>query len=745
MIFTAFSVTLNECPIPIENCLSCRTDNPYGCEICEGGYYVKDDKCSKCIDNCLTCRNATTCDACSNGYYESIGKCNKCTPGCTECSDANTCSECKTGLYLENNKCMREVYCDIFQKGCLKCKQDYTTCLSCISGYYLNNNSCIKCAPDCRECSDATTCTECDSSYYLEEGKCLIQVECSPYEIGCLECKQDQTSCLLCTYGYYLDNNSCTRCAPGCTECSGANTCSECRTGYYMENNLCLKEAECSAYEIGCLKCKQDQTSCLSCTPGYYLNGSTCTKCIPDCTKCKDAICYKCNTGYYLENNTCIIEAECSAFEIGCLKCKQDQTTCVSCTPGYHWDRGTCTKCTPGCTECNDAICSECKTGLYLENNKCMREVLCDIFQLGCLKCKQDYQTCLSCISGYYLDNYSCIKCAPDCRACSDATTCTDCYNGYYLEEGKCLEQVECSPYEIGCLECKQDQTTCLLCKYGYHWDNNSCTRCAPGCTECSGANTCTECRTGYYLNGKTCTKCDTNTNLKYINGNKCVDCATGKIKTDGTCDTPEYACGSGCATCIKFVESKTVKCIKCTATTDYINLDGTCSKTCKTGKADKDKMMCEKCTINGCETCQTVGNAEQCTNCGTKYISTNKLSCVDKCTTGKPVETPIKKCDACQTENCDVFDKDDKGTQCKTNFYLVADTSKCVDKCPEGYMTDETNNKCIKCTVEGCATCEKLNTCTACMAEYKLEGGKCNGANAVFAIMALVVMAFLF
>ncbi|ELP89706.1 hypothetical protein EIN_454260, partial [Entamoeba invadens IP1] len=186
-------------------------------------------------------------------------------------------------------------------------------------------------------------------------------------------------------------------------------------------------------------------------------------------------------------------------------------------------------------------------------------------------------------------------------------------------------------------------------------------------------------------------------------------------------------------------------KCIKCTTPTDYINLDETCSKICKTGKANIATMTCEECTIDGCGTCETIGKGEQCTKCDTKYIAADKHSCVDKCTSGKPVDTPIKKCDKCATENCDVCDKDDKCTKCNTKFNLVADTLKCVNKCSEGYMTDETTNKCIKCTVEGCATCEKVDECTACMAEYKLEGGKCNGTNAVFAIMAIVVMAILF
>ncbi|ELP93715.1 hypothetical protein EIN_479240 [Entamoeba invadens IP1] len=231
------------------------------------------------------------------------------------------------------------------------------------------------------------------------------------------------------------------------------------------------------------------------------------------------------------------------------------------------------------------------------------------------------------------------------------------------------------------------------------------------------------------------------------MNGNKCDDCSIGKITSRNTCDTTVNACGSGskCAACVEVTKKQTIKCTKCATQTDYINLDETCDKTCKTGKANKETMNCEKCAIGGCETCETVASAEQCTKCENKYIATDKISCVNKCTTGKSVDTPIKKCDMCATSNCVVCDKDDKCTKCKTDFNLVSDNLKCVEKCPEGYNTDKTNKKCIKCVVEGCATCEKVDECTACMAEYKLEGGKCSGAHAISAIMAMVVMAFLF
>ncbi|ELP88731.1 hypothetical protein EIN_532510 [Entamoeba invadens IP1] len=176
------------------------------------------------------------------------------------------------------------------------------------------------------------------------------------------------------------------------------------------------------------------------------------------------------------------------------------------------------------------------------------------------------------------------------------------------------------------------------------------------------------------------------------MNGNKCDDCATGKITKDDKCDTSTNACGNKCATCEEVIGNPTAKCTKCATTTDYINLDETCAKTCKTGKVNKDTKKCEECTISGCEICETVGTIEQCTNCKNKYIAADKLLCVDLCTTGKPVETPIKKCDLCVTANCDVCDKDDNCTKCNTKFNLVSDTLKCVDICPEGYMTDKTN-----------------------------------------------------
>ncbi|ELP94580.1 hypothetical protein EIN_243560 [Entamoeba invadens IP1] len=485
-----------------------------------------------------------------------------------------------------------------------------------------------------------------------------------------------------------------------------------------------------------CLTCKKDlPNQCEMCDLKYYLNNKkcevkSCKACRTNCAECTNATsCTQCTSGYYLNE-----KQSCEPCQSNCAECT-DADDCINCNNGFYLNGNTCTKCTTGCSVCSDATeCSSCSDGYYLEVSNCKAEAECSATAIGCSKCKADQTTCLSCTVGYYLKSGSCIKCTIGCSVCSDASTCSSCSDGYYLKGEICTK---CGS---NCIQCS-DAKVCSKCDpnfVGYISSEGVCTACnvAYNCATCIEDTTDT--------NGVKCLTCNEQTKNKYMNGNKCVDCANGKITSDKKCDTSENACGSGCAACEEVAGSSTTKCTKCTKTTDYVNLDGTCDSTCKIGKANKDIMTCEECTINDCETCETVGTAEQCTKCGTKYISTDKLSCGDLCTVGKPVETPVKKCDICATANCDVCDKKDKCTQCKNNFYLVPDTSKCVEKCPEGYMTDKTKKKCIKCTIEGCAICEKVDECTTCMAEYKLEGGKCNGDNAVYAILAIVMIAFL-
>ena len=80
-----------------------------------------------------------------------------------------------------------------------------------------------------------------------------------------------------------------------------------------------------------------------------------------------------------------------------------------------------------------------------------------------------------SCPAGMFLDitTTSCMECATDCVACTDASTCVDC-GAKRLENGQCVE----------------------ACPYNTYYDGSSCVECLDGCIGCSGPDhsDCDEC-----------------------------------------------------------------------------------------------------------------------------------------------------------------------------------------------------------------------------------------------------------
>lgn len=96
---------------------------------------------------------------------------------------------------------------------------------------------------------------------------------------------------------------------------------------------------------------------------------------------------------------------------------------------------------------------------LDLNDNSCQ---LCSEKLTGCSYCLQE-DTCLSCMTGFYLDNGECVSCTtlPGCTFCSDINTCLSCDKGFYLENAQCLN---CSLAIGGCLSCSS-ATECIKCE----------------------------------------------------------------------------------------------------------------------------------------------------------------------------------------------------------------------------------------------------------------------------------------
>ncbi|CAD8176760.1 unnamed protein product [Paramecium pentaurelia] len=103
-----------------------------------------------------------------------------------------------------------------------------------------------------------------------------------------------------------------------------------------------------------------------------------------------------------------------------------------------------------------------CKQNRYYQN------LSCNLLDFACIKLNQNEQTCLECLSGYYIsdDGYSCLQCPQSCQNCYGLNKCTSCepYYGLHNEQCQmCGNQCKSCKYSdelqiMQCLSCIDNQ-----------------------------------------------------------------------------------------------------------------------------------------------------------------------------------------------------------------------------------------------------------------------------------------------
>ncbi|EDR28439.1 protein serine/threonine kinase, putative [Entamoeba dispar SAW760] len=226
---------------------NCEQSNENGCLRCSDGFFLLNNECSKCDDNCNTCYGTKTqCITCNFGYTldtnyhcnfigEQVKKCKTFLP------NAQGCAVCKDGYYYKNKQCYE---CDV---SCSTCVLNSKTCTTCnVSGSYFYDNY----KKNCQHISSLTHCINITST-------------------GCSECEP----------GYYINNQYCSPCLLQCATCSNNFECDSCPENYVLTS-------ESYTYK-----------NCL-----YYTN-------ISHCTSAKESKCSSCEENYQLLNDgTCEIK-----------------------------------------------------------------------------------------------------------------------------------------------------------------------------------------------------------------------------------------------------------------------------------------------------------------------------------------------------------------------------------------------------------------------------------------------------
>ncbi|ELP92531.1 protein serine/threonine kinase, putative [Entamoeba invadens IP1] len=211
----------------IDDNTNCSYQNEKGCLSCNDGYYLEDNKCVKCANNCSTCFNSTLC---------------------LTCNDSNNLVLNNKGECIETN----------FVISCQQPMVNGVGCAICKDGYYYDQKFCYKCDKSCAICKNSITCSLCaDTYFYYKKDSDL----CITYDklIGC----KNKTShgCDVCQTGYYLTDPYCSKCAENCLSCTSLKPCEICNvTDYVLKDGICLYYTEiefCTSANNGyCTSCK---------------------------------------------------------------------------------------------------------------------------------------------------------------------------------------------------------------------------------------------------------------------------------------------------------------------------------------------------------------------------------------------------------------------------------------------------------------------------------------------------------
>ncbi|CAG9319790.1 unnamed protein product [Blepharisma stoltei] len=577
--------------ISATNCSACDDQNlqevdllsPGNCK-CVGSAYYDGETCQACSFLCSVC-NATECSQCIDSanmiqdpsnissckckeqfYYENTTKlCQPCMENCLTCFDASSCTQCKSGYYYDGFSCLIS---------------------SCPNGTYIENNTCTDCIAPCATCYNSSFCYSCINPEIMvlnpTSGVCSCpsgqfydanSQECSSCKSPCSTCFESADFCLSCidstmdydsTYGTclcqvskYLESEKCIDCVSPCETCSSSDFCLSCADSAMVYDEIsgvcacpdkkyfnystkscedCEGICEKCLNSTFCLTCKDSTmtynstTGTCSCPSNYYFNKDSlsCQSCHETCEDCLDSTsCTSCiDSAMKYDNNTKLCTCgETQYFNSAAKACQDCKGPCKSCTSETF-----CTSCldtstldiSTGTCSCSqheyfNASLSQCKecSGLC---STCLSDAICD----SCVSNTNPINNGIcSCLTGFYLSSKECLQCPSPCSSCSSNTKCDTCKSHAYLDStdqfchcqtgftlsssdssGYC--KADCNSY---CTECDIDNgNKCSKCITNAELSETTCS-----CTENSAYDSATKsclCNSGYILSNSKCVAC---------------------------------------------------------------------------------------------------------------------------------------------------------------------------------------------------------------------------------------------
>ena len=336
-----------------------------------------------------------------------------------------------------------------------KCQSN---CKTCEEGGDEENNNCLTCPTEGTKYFEFGNCKgECVNGVFTEDS--ILKCKCS-YNSSCEKCEKESDGIYLCITcnnedgyykkngeesnngfincynnleGYYLDSenkiykpcyNSCRTCEETGTEID--NKCLECKEDYQTKNDF---ENDNNCYKICDYKYYYDSNNKYHCTEDDNCPTEI-SKLIPEKNRCVD----NCNNLNLIEhNNECISDCP-SGYYNKDNKCIED-LNCESKNKFYNYEK----------TECIDSV----PIGYYC-NNKTLKTID---------KC---HNNCKTCEQGGTDDNNNCLTCKDEGTIYYDLGNCKNiCPNGNFIEEN--INKCKCSQNKT-CKLCSEESNRNNLC-----------------------------------------------------------------------------------------------------------------------------------------------------------------------------------------------------------------------------------------------------------------------------------------
>ncbi|XP_048360333.1 proprotein convertase subtilisin/kexin type 5-like [Sphaerodactylus townsendi] len=364
------------CTVCSQLCKTCK-GNATWCQSCETPLFLEQSECKHACSEKHFAADGVLCEPpfflhnqsclhdCPSGFFDDTIRCFQCHESCEECEgpDSDDCTKCLEDTFvLYNNECIDEcpegTYYEEKRKACQEMKENVilatrtvrlavedtadNACPATQVGtvksmdvyasvqlevirdkfifsfsarfcfffvyfrYYPNEftSSCEKCHKTCKECMgpENTDCLSCDAYLFLLPSKNECQISCPEH------------------YFENYNKNTCERCHPTCSSCSGkgALSCTSCVWSHRLAGGICYSECFAGEYKIS----EEDPRRCEKCH-------ETCTECKGfgplNCTICPP------NTQLYLDESRCV--PCCKSYEHeeteGCCDCSEIQDECI--------------------------------------------------------------------------------------------------------------------------------------------------------------------------------------------------------------------------------------------------------------------------------------------------------------------------------------------------------------------------------------------------------------------------------